>query len=89
MDAQSSPEPRPTFAPAARSAALGGSVETTGSLARQVTIYLLDAAESSTCPFWIGLAGPGPQSAPNEGQASQQKGKGDGEVTDVDFEEVK
>ncbi len=33
--------------------------------------------------------GPGPQGAPNEGQSSQQKGKGDGEVTDVDFEEVK
>ncbi|MCX6108889.1 MAG: hypothetical protein NTZ90_04705 [Proteobacteria bacterium] len=63
MDAQCSPEPIPTSAPAARSAALGGSVETTGSLARQVTIYLIDAAESSACPFWIGLAGPGPQSA--------------------------
>ena len=63
MDAQSSPEPRPTTAPAARSAALGGSVETTGSLVRQVTIYLVDAAESSACPFWIGLAGPGRQSA--------------------------
>ncbi|MEI6276017.1 MAG: molecular chaperone DnaK [Prolixibacteraceae bacterium] len=32
----------------------------------------------------------GQQGAPNEGQSSQQKGnKGDGEVTDVDFEEVK
>ncbi len=31
-----------------------------------------------------------PHGAPNEGQASQQKGgKGDSEVTDVDFEEVK
>ena len=37
-----------------------------------------------------GNAQAGPQGAPNEGQASQQKGgKGDGEVTDVDFEEVK
>ena len=34
-------------------------------------------------------SGPGPQGASNEGQTSQQKGKGDGEVTDVDFEEVK
>ena len=34
--------------------------------------------------------GPGPQGHPGEGEASQQKGsKGDGEVTDVDFEEVK
>jgi molecular chaperone DnaK len=32
----------------------------------------------------------GPQGQPGEGQGSQQKGgKGDGEVTDVDFEEVK
>lgn len=32
----------------------------------------------------------GPQGQPGDGQASQQKGgKGDGEVTDVDFEEVK
>ncbi len=32
----------------------------------------------------------GPQGQPGEGQSSQQKGsKGDGEVTDVDFEEVK
>ncbi|HEY5511295.1 MAG TPA: molecular chaperone DnaK [Prolixibacteraceae bacterium] len=34
--------------------------------------------------------GPGPQGAPDEGHTSQQKsGKGDSEVTDVDFEEVK
>jgi molecular chaperone DnaK len=34
-------------------------------------------------------SGPGAQGGPNEGQSSQQKGKGEGEVTDVDFEEVK
>ena len=34
--------------------------------------------------------GPGQQGAPGDGQSSQQKsGKSDGEVTDVDFEEVK